>query len=100
MNSLRVLLAFGSVALGSITAQAQQSSAANQPAPVFRVTVVSRTVTAINCRHRSGSTRVDFRGTELMPAAEGDARVESQMGSTAIDTTLNHMSPASQFGPE
>ena len=68
--------------------------------PIFRVTVVSRTTKAINYHHRTGSTHIDFRGTELMPAARGDAKVESQMGSTKIETRLDHMSPPSQFGPE
>src|SRR5439155_18425824 len=71
-----------------------------QPMPIFRVTVVSRTTPAINYHHRTGSTHVDFRGTDLMPPAIGEARVESQMGSTKIETTLRHMSPASQYGPE
>lgn len=71
-----------------------------QPMPIFRVTVVSRTTKAINYHHRTGTTHIDFRGTELMPTARGEARVESQMGSTKIDTTLDHMTPASQFGPE
>ena len=35
-----------------------------------------------------------------MPAARGEARVESQMGSTKIETTFDHLSPAGQFGPE
>ena len=56
-----------------------------QPMPVFRVTVVSRSIKAINYHHRTGSTRVDFRGTELMPAAKGEAKVESRMGSTKIE---------------
>ena len=71
-----------------------------QPAPVFRVTVVSRTVKSINYQHRSGTTRVDFRGTELMPTARGDANVQSRLGSTKVETHLDHLSPASQFGPE
>jgi hypothetical protein len=71
-----------------------------QPMPIFRVTVVSRTTKAINYHHRTGSTHIDFRGTELMPSARGEARVESRMGSTKIDTSLEHMTPASQFGPE
>ena len=71
-----------------------------EPMPVFRVTVVSRTTKAINYHHRTGTTHIDFRGTELMPAARGEARVESQMGSTKIETALDHMTPASQFGPE
>lgn len=71
-----------------------------QPMPIFRVTVVSRTTKAINYHHRSGSTRIDFRGTELMPQARGEAKVESGMGSTKIDTKLEHLSPAGQYGPE
>jgi len=71
-----------------------------QPMPIFRVTVVSRTVSAINYHHRSGTTHIDFRGTELMPPARGEARVESQMGSTKIDVHVNHLTPANQFGPE
>ena len=71
-----------------------------QPMPIFRVTVVSRTVSAINYHHRSGTTQIDFRGTELMPPARGDARVASQMGSTKIDVHVNHLTPANQFGPE
>ncbi len=68
--------------------------------PIFRVTVVSRTVKAINYHHRSGTTHIDFRGTDLMPQARGEASVQSQMGSTRVDVSLNHMTPASQFGPE
>jgi len=71
-----------------------------QPMPIFRVTVVSRTTKAINYHHRTGSTHVDFRGTELMPAARGNAAVDSRLGSTKVETRLEHMSPASQFGAE
>ncbi len=71
-----------------------------QPMPIFRVTVVSRTVSAINYHHRSGSTHVDFRGTELMPAARGEARIDSQMGSTKIEVHMDRLTPANQFGPE
>src|SRR5439155_13454039 len=44
--------------------------------------------------------QVDLHGTELMPAAKGQARVDSRMGSTKIDTTFDKMTPATQFGPE
>ena len=71
-----------------------------QPMPIFRVTVVSRTTKAINYHHRAGTTRIDFRGTELMAAARGDAKVDSRLGSTKIETHLDHMTPAGQFGPE
>ncbi|HUE23301.1 MAG TPA: hypothetical protein VMQ86_16565, partial [Bryobacteraceae bacterium] len=65
------------VALAALYAQApnptQQPaltpSETGQPMPIFRVTVVSRTISAINYHHRSGTTQIDFRGTELLPSA-------------------------------
>jgi outer membrane protein OmpA-like peptidoglycan-associated protein len=93
------------LAFGTLVAQVPNPTQAQpvntgRPMPIFRITVVSRTTKAINYHHRTGTTHIDFRGTELMPEARGEARVQSQMGSTKIDTTLNHMSPASQYGPE
>jgi hypothetical protein len=35
-----------------------------------------------------------------MPAARGEASVDSRLGSTKIETRLDHMTPANQFGPE
>src|SRR3954454_21406303 len=102
-GSILVFLALGTV-LAQVPnpTQQQTSVVANtgQPMPIFRVTVVSRTTKAINYHHRTGSTHIDFRGTELMPTAKGEAKVDSQMGSTKIETYLDKMSPASQFGPE
>jgi outer membrane protein OmpA-like peptidoglycan-associated protein len=83
--------------------QRQQASTPNetgQPMPIFRVTVVSRTTKAINYHHRTGSTHVDFRGTELMSAARGNATVDSRLGSTKVETHLDHLTPAPQFGAE
>ena len=68
--------------------------------PVFRVTVVSRAIRAVNYHHRSGSTHVAFRGTELLPQARGEARIDRQMGSTKIDVHVDHLTRANQFGPE
>ena len=48
--------------------------------------------------HRDGSTPIDFKGTELMPLAKGNAKVDSKMGSTKVETRLEKMTPASQFG--
>lgn len=93
------------LALGSLLAQVpnptqHQVAQPDQGMPIYRVTVVSRTTKAVNYHHRTGTTHIDFRGTELMPAARGQASVASQMGSTKIETSLQHMTPASQFGPE
>ena len=104
MKPLGLLL----LALGTLAAQvpnptqqkALTPAETGQPMPIFHVTVVSRTTKAVNYHHRTGSTHIDFRGTELMPAAVGEARVDSQMGSTKVETTLRHMTPAAQYGPE
>src|SRR5881227_3964494 len=68
--------------------------------PIYRVNVVSRTAKAVNYRHRSGSTKVDFQGTALMPRAKGDARVDSKQGYLEIDAHMKDMEAPSKFGPE
>jgi len=100
-----VLLLAGALAAQQVPNPTQQQRAlgpndTGQAMPIFKVTVVSRTTKAINYHHRTGSTHIDFRGTELMPAARGEAKVASQMGSTKIETRLDHMTPPAQYGPE
>jgi outer membrane protein OmpA-like peptidoglycan-associated protein len=68
--------------------------------PIYRITVVARTMKAINYNHRSGSTHIGFQGTALMPAARGDARVESKQGVIKIDAEMQNLGPASAFGAE
>ncbi len=68
--------------------------------PIYRVTVVARTTKAINYHHRSGATHIDFRGTALMPAAKGEAKVESKQGVIKIDANMEKMDPATKYGPE
>jgi len=62
--------------------------------PVHCVNVVSRTTQAVDYRHHSGGTSIDFRGTDLMPEAEGHARVESRTGRIEINTDLDHQNRA------
>jgi outer membrane protein OmpA-like peptidoglycan-associated protein len=68
--------------------------------PIYRITVVARTTKAINYHHRSGSTRIGFRGTALMPEARGEAKVESKQGVIKIDADMEKLGPATQFGQE
>ena len=68
--------------------------------PIYRVTVVARTTKAINYNHRSGSTKIDFRGTALLPEARGEATVESKQGVIKIDARMEKLQPATKFGPE
>jgi len=68
--------------------------------PIYRVTVVERTTKAINYNHRSGSTKIDFRGTALLPEARGEATVESKQGVIKIDARMEKLQAATKFGPE
>lgn len=68
--------------------------------PIFKVQVVGRDIPAINYFHRSGSTKIGFAGTSLLPGAKGSAKVEARAGRTSIDANFDGLSPANGFGPE
>jgi outer membrane protein OmpA-like peptidoglycan-associated protein len=68
--------------------------------PTFRVTVISRSVQAVNYKHRSGSSKVDFAGTDLMPSANGVAEVNSHRGSIVIQAEFGDLQKPTTFGNE
>src|SRR5438552_3839124 len=97
-------------AVGILAAQATQAPNPTQQStgkmasagavPIYRVTVVARSMKAINYNHRSGSTEIGCRGTTLMPAATGEAKVESKQGVIKINADMQKLEPATKFGPE
>ncbi|MGA7694971.1 MAG: OmpA family protein [Candidatus Sulfotelmatobacter sp.] len=68
--------------------------------PMFRVIVISRSVQAVNYEHRSGSSKLDFAGTDLMPSANGEAKVNSKRGSIEIDAEFGDLQRPTTFGNE
>jgi outer membrane protein OmpA-like peptidoglycan-associated protein len=68
--------------------------------PTFRVTVISRSVQAVNYKHRSGSSKLDFAGTDLMPSANGVAEINSKRGSIAIEAEFGDLQKPTTFGNE
>ncbi len=68
--------------------------------PIFRATGIARTAKAINYRHRSGATKIDFAGTSLMPKARGEAKVESKQGYIEIEVEFDDLTPANKNGAE
>jgi outer membrane protein OmpA-like peptidoglycan-associated protein len=68
--------------------------------PIYQVTVVERTVRAVDYQYRTGPTKVDFRGTVLLPEAKGDATVESKRGRTEMEAKFEHVPPPTRFGRE
>ncbi len=68
--------------------------------PIYRVTVIERTTKAVNYRHRSGATKIDFQGTPLLPQARGEAKVESKQGYIEIEVEFDALQPATAYGAE
>ncbi len=70
------------------------------PTPIFRVNVISRSVRAVNYKHRGGATKLDFAGTDLMPLANGQAKVESKKGYIEIEVEFGDLQKPTTFGNE
>ena len=89
-------------ACAALSAQQPPSSRPdpNVPMTVFKVDVVAKTAKAINYRHRSGATKIDFKGTANMPAAKGEAKVESKQGYIEIEVEYRNLKPANMHGAE
>ena len=86
------------------TAQAQTQTQvpadSGNPTPTYRINVVSRTTPAVSYRHRSGATKINFQGTDLMPAAAGEAKVESKRGTLAVEVEFSGLDKPTSFGNE
>ncbi len=100
----KLLLAVGLTL--SLTALAQTTSRPSMElepmahTPTFRVTVVSRSVQAVNYKHRSGASKIDFAGTSLMPSANGEAKINSKRGSIEIEAEFGNLAKPTAFGNE
>jgi outer membrane protein OmpA-like peptidoglycan-associated protein len=101
-NSL--LLVTGSVfSLGVFApANSQTTNAVESTVPVstFHMTVTSRTVQAVNYRHRSGATEVNLSGTSLLPLSSGEAKVRSKRGTLEVEVEFNNLRKPTIFGNE
>ena len=100
---LGILIVAACVAAQDSSAPPQQGSTQIEPMdemPVFRVKVVSRSTKAVNYRHRGGSTKVDFKGTSLMPDAKGSAKVNSKEGRLQINADFEKVGAPDKYGPQ
>ena len=91
------------LSLSALAQTTSQTTLAVEPMaqkPVFRVVVVSRSVQAVNYKHRSGASKLDFAGTDLMPRARGQAKVESKKGYTEIEVEFADLEKPTSFGGE
>jgi outer membrane protein OmpA-like peptidoglycan-associated protein len=97
---MKALLIAGLSAGALVGVASAQAPVPEEPQPIYRVTVVSRSLEAVNYEHRGGPTPIDFQGTVLMPKAKGTAIVESHRGSVAIDAKFEHLEAPTRFGRE
>ncbi len=101
MKISAVLLAVVAGLSAPTLAQAQiATSHESNQVSAYRVSVVSRTTRAVKYEHRSGATRINFRGTDLMPAAAGEAKVESKRGAMEIAMEFSGLDRPTAFGNE
>jgi outer membrane protein OmpA-like peptidoglycan-associated protein len=96
--TLAVVLTLGVSA--QTQAQTQVPADSGNPTPTYRINVVSRTTRAVSYRHRSGATKINFQGTDLMPAAAGEAKVESKRGALEIEVEFSGLDKPTSFGNE
>jgi outer membrane protein OmpA-like peptidoglycan-associated protein len=95
---LASLMVFGVSA--RIESQTKMATTESSQPPAYRVSVVSRTTHAIKYGHRSGATKINFRGTDLMPGASGEATVESKRGAMKIEVECSGLDKPTAFGNE
>jgi outer membrane protein OmpA-like peptidoglycan-associated protein len=98
-----LLAAILTLSLSALAQTNSQTTLAVEPmatTPLFRVTVISRSVRAVNYEHRSGSSKLDFAGTDLMPMATGVAEVNSKRGAIAITAEFSNLQQPTSFGNE
>ena len=67
---------------------------------MYQMILVDRTVKAVKYAHRSGSTKIDFKGTDLMASAKGEAKVDSHRGAMEIKVEFWNVQKPTTFGPE
>ncbi|MDZ7639007.1 MAG: OmpA family protein [Bryobacterales bacterium] len=78
---------------------AQTVGSEEKPQALYQITVTSRSTKAINYRVNT-STKVDFRGTPLMPDTEGEAEIRSRDGYVEVKAELKNLQSPTRFGTE
>ncbi len=94
--NLRRILAICAIGLFALQAHGQQSG--NNPNSLINIHV-SQNLPTVNY-HATGSTKVNFVGTPLLPRADGDAKIAAQGTSLRIQANFKGLVSPQTFGPE
>lgn len=76
------------------------SAAPNNGAANGDASTVTRSTQAIHYRLQGGTAKVDFRGTDLMQRASGEAKVEGKKTNFLIEVRFQNLEDATKFGLE
>src|SRR5271169_3696419 len=100
MKSIKPVIAWIVVGAMSVLAHAQTSQQTSQEIPAS--SLISKSTVAIGFTVGGGSTKVDMKGTDSMPQANGEAKVQARAnaGLTNIELTVKGMTPPSKLGAE
>jgi len=96
----RVWMAFFAITVAAQDQVTQDQATPDQAYPPSAV--ISKSTTAIGYEVGTGSTKVDLKGTELMPEAGGQAKIEikAKAGRTSVDAEVKGLKPPSTLGSE
>jgi outer membrane protein OmpA-like peptidoglycan-associated protein len=67
---------------------------------MYQEVLVDRTVKAVKYEHRSGSTKINFEGSDLMTSAKGEAKVDSHRGAMEVKVEFWNLQKPTTFGAE
>jgi outer membrane protein OmpA-like peptidoglycan-associated protein len=85
---------------GGVPQSSPAAAAHADQTSMYQMSLVDRTVKAVKYAHRSGATKINFEGTELMSGAKGEAKVASHRGAIEIEVEFSDMQKPTTFGPE
>ena len=63
-------------------------------------TGITKSTLAFAYRVGGGATKIDFKGTDLMPVAGGEAKIEAKKGYSQVDAKFENLSEPTRFGAE
>jgi len=92
-------LSVSTLALAQAPATAPANALTSTPNAQTAATV-SRTTKAVHYRLQGGQTKVDFRGTDLLQGASGEAKVEGKKTNFEIEVKYQGLEDATKFGLE
>ena len=110
-NSQKRSIVLGAlIASVAILTPTSRSTGAQQASPdaarradqksMYQEVLVDRTVKAVKYAHRSGSTKINFEGSDLMTSAKGEAKVDSHRGAMEIKVEFWNLQKPTKFGAE